>query len=217
TCGTVYRIETTFHKRRMEQTFQDPHGMKIKIRYLLNSKAINCIMYALTKAKYKKVHSYKSLKEMYVLCKRLQDKYKLFKIEDHKTIINNLRSLAKTTGYNAKIVQELKKLLKELLGTLKVHELNLQKMKDIEKFRMLLEDHRRKLSKLEILQMKSLKKKALMRMNSPSYLESSTPFGRRKKDLDGKISRRSLPKRIKTRVEWYAMSTRSLDTSSLNV
>ncbi|RDX79593.1 hypothetical protein CR513_39968, partial [Mucuna pruriens] len=97
-----------------------------KMRHLLNFKAINFLMYALTKSECEKVYNCKSSKEMWDMLSltykgttRIRDskismlvrQYELFKMEDNETIylmfdrfqiiINNLRSLGKTyDNYN---------------------------------------------------------------------------------------------------------------------
>ena len=142
-----------------------------KLRYLLNSKARNALMCALSQEEYAKVHSFKSAKQMWDTLaltyegsehvKRnklslLTRKYELFTMEEgedvqvmfsrFQTILNELRSLGRTYDNYDHIDKILRSLsrkwrpqvtalraaknletmsLEELIGTLKVHELEL--------------------------------------------------------------------------------------------
>ncbi|KAL2327520.1 hypothetical protein Fmac_020947 [Flemingia macrophylla] len=137
-------------------------------RYLLNSKARNAIMCALTEDEYTKVHSFKSAKQMWdtlaltyegstEVKSLLARKYELFDMEENEsiqamfgrfqTIVNELSFLGRTYDnfdHIDKILRslprkwrpqvtalraskDLQKLsLEELIGLLKVHELELQ-------------------------------------------------------------------------------------------
>ncbi|RDX98448.1 hypothetical protein CR513_18623, partial [Mucuna pruriens] len=64
---------------------------------------------------------------------------------------------------------------------------------------------------------KPLRKKDLTRISSPSSQGRSTPYGKRREDLNGRTTPKSSPKRLTIKVKWCSMSTRSLNTSSLNV
>ncbi|RDX70663.1 hypothetical protein CR513_50068, partial [Mucuna pruriens] len=166
-----------------------------KMRCLLNSKARNFIMHSLIDLLPTKVH----LRVKYFKISMLIYKYKLFKMEDHDTIDKMFRPQVTTL----RVSKDLKKLLmEELLDTLKVDEIELIRDESQRKGKSkTFKDHHPTPLKLKILQMKSLKKKVLMRMISPSYLERSTPYGRRNDDLNGKNTRRSSPKRPMIRVK----------------
>ncbi|RDX99450.1 hypothetical protein CR513_17501, partial [Mucuna pruriens] len=121
-----------------------------KTTYLLNSKARNFLMCAFTEAKYEKVHSYKSSKEIWdTLALAYEDHESIDQMFGRlQTIINNLRSLDKTyNNYdyitkilrslprewrphvtNLRVSKDLKKLpMEELISMLKVHEIELNK------------------------------------------------------------------------------------------
>ncbi|RDX69678.1 hypothetical protein CR513_51174, partial [Mucuna pruriens] len=126
--------------------------------------------------------------------------YELFKMEDRETIdkifgcfqtiINNLISLVKALRAS----KDLKKIpMKELLGTLKVHEIVLRDDEGQRKGKSIV---------LKRIIVQSLQ--ITIKTSSLSYLERSIPYGRRREDLDGRTTLRSSPKRPKIRVKWYA-------------
>ncbi|RDX68878.1 hypothetical protein CR513_52073, partial [Mucuna pruriens] len=152
-------------------------------------------MCTLREVEYEKVHSYKFSKEMwYTLALAYEDHENIDQMfERFQTIINNLRSLCKTyDNYDhiMKILQsfprqwrpqvttlraskDLKKvLMEELVGTLKVYEIELNKANNKKKgssyplkHKILIKAYRPKPSKQKSLVKKPQKKKVLMRMN----------------------------------------------------
>ncbi|RDX91960.1 hypothetical protein CR513_25976, partial [Mucuna pruriens] len=156
-------------------------------------------------------------------------------------IIDNQRSLGKTYNNHDHITKilrslprqwrpqvvalraskDLKKLpMENFLAPSKFMPLNYIRIKAKERplrLKKLQKDHCPKSSKLRNLMKKSLKKKDQMRMRYPLFRGKSTPFGKRKKGPNGRITLESSPKKLKTKVKWCATSAKSLDTSTSNV
>ncbi|RDX60109.1 hypothetical protein CR513_61778, partial [Mucuna pruriens] len=113
-------------------------------------------------------------------------------------------------GIALRVSKDLKKLpMEEILGTLKVHEIELN------------EDEGQRKGKFKVLKAQkatkgSLSKALNVEESSKEVLEEegydeneSTLYGRRKEDPDGETTQRSLPRKLKTKAKWYAM-TRTL-------
>ncbi|RDX76717.1 hypothetical protein CR513_43265, partial [Mucuna pruriens] len=122
------------------------------MRYLLNSKARNFILYILIEVEYENVHNGKSSKEM---CDFLALPYEVYPDSgDHMLQLLDLKNLS----------------MVELLGILKFHEIKLRKDEGQQKGNFIvLKDHHPKPSKLNNILMKFLKKKVLIKMRPPLY------------------------------------------------
>ncbi|RDX74656.1 hypothetical protein CR513_45571, partial [Mucuna pruriens] len=94
--------------------------------YLLNSKARNFVMCALTESEYEKVHSCKSSKEMWNTLALVYEG-KIYDNYGHMTkIFRSLLRRWRPQVTNLRASKDLKKFpMEELLGTLKVHEMEL--------------------------------------------------------------------------------------------
>ncbi|RDY11808.1 hypothetical protein CR513_03476, partial [Mucuna pruriens] len=109
-----------------------------------------------------------------------------------------------------KASKDLEKLpMEEFLGTLNVHEIELNEDEGKRKGKLKNDQHP-KPSKLRNLLKKSLKKK--LSFISRKFI----PCGKTKEDPDERATPKSIPK-SRTKVKLCATNTRSLDTSSLNV
>ncbi|RDY05822.1 hypothetical protein CR513_10295, partial [Mucuna pruriens] len=92
--------------------------------------------------------------------------------------------------------------MEELIGTFKVHEIELNED----------EGQRKGKNPVEIYQTKTvLKKTVLMKTNFPSSQERYNPCGRTREDQDERTTSRSTARKLKTRCKWCHMNVRNQD------